>query len=52
MKVAALMGFGMLCAVCAAASMAAGSRETEEYVHVPMPPHFRVEATELDGPRW
>lgn len=22
---------------------------TESYVHVPMPPHFRVEATELDG---
>ncbi|MDB6089053.1 MAG: hypothetical protein JWN85_1837 [Gammaproteobacteria bacterium] len=27
-----------------------GARQTEDYVHVPMPPHFRVEATELDGP--
>jgi len=36
-----------------AASLAAGagvSAPTEPYVHVPMPPHFRVEATELDGP--
>ena len=27
-----------------------GARQTEDYVRVPMPPHFRVEATELDGP--
>ena len=28
----------------------AAGRAVEDYVHVPMPPHFRVEATELDGP--
>jgi predicted lipoprotein with Yx(FWY)xxD motif len=28
----------------------AANGPTEAYVHVPMPPHFRVEATELDGP--
>lgn len=28
----------------------AGNGLTEAYVHVPMPPHFRVEPTELDGP--
>lgn len=27
-----------------------GRRQTEDYIRVPMPPHFRVEATELDGP--
>jgi predicted lipoprotein with Yx(FWY)xxD motif len=47
--------------VAAAASLAlfamvapdcwAGSKQpTEAYVHVPMPPHFKVEVTELDGP--
>ncbi|MEP6549144.1 MAG: hypothetical protein ABJD53_16925 [Gammaproteobacteria bacterium] len=50
MKVSALMGYGVLWAIYAAPSMAAGSRETEAYVRVPMPPHFRVESTELDGP--
>ncbi len=29
---------------------APGAPLRESYVHVPMPPHFRVEATELDGP--
>lgn len=28
----------------------AGAGPTEGYVHVPMPPHFRVEDSELDGP--
>jgi len=38
-------------AQCAPWSCAwAGSQETEPYLQVPMPPHFRVEATELDGP--
>ena len=50
MKVAALVGYGVLWTICAAASMAAGGSETEAYVHVPMPPRFRVESTELDGP--
>ena len=27
-----------------------GQHQTEPYVHEPMPPHFHVEATELDGP--
>lgn len=45
-----------LAACCAWALMlapeshAAGQPLTEPYIRVPMPPHFRVEATELDGP--
>ena len=31
-------------------SRAAAQPLTEPYLRVPMPPHFRVEATELDGP--
>jgi predicted lipoprotein with Yx(FWY)xxD motif len=38
---------GLLAAVGA---RAAAAPVTEAYVHVPIPPHFRVEATELDGP--
>ncbi len=34
----------------AVAAGAATPSLTEPYVHVPMPPQFRVEATELDGP--
>ncbi len=34
----------------AAASGAPAPPLRESYVHVPMPAHFRVEATELDGP--
>jgi predicted lipoprotein with Yx(FWY)xxD motif len=49
-KVAALMGCGALLAICAAISWAAAADTTEDYVSVPMPPHFRVERTELDGP--
>ena len=41
---------GMLAAVLAPIALAADPRLTEPYVHLPMPPHFRVEATELDGP--
>jgi len=32
------------------ASRSQAREPTEEYVHVPMPPHFKVEATELEGP--
>jgi predicted lipoprotein with Yx(FWY)xxD motif len=49
-KLATLIGCGVLATISAFQSQAAGGRETEAYVHVPMPPHFRVEMTELDGP--
>jgi predicted lipoprotein with Yx(FWY)xxD motif len=32
------------------ASNAASTRQAEPYVHVPMPPHFQVIPTELEGP--
>ena len=38
--------FGALAQDCRAAS----KQPVEAYSHVAMPPHFRVEATELDGP--
>ena len=40
---------GLLAALAMRAA-AAETAPTEPYVHVPMPPHFRVEASELDGP--
>jgi len=46
-KMVAVAASGALLFVAAAQIQA---RETEEYVHVPMPPHFKVESTELDGP--
>lgn len=45
-----LIGCGVMAGLSAAASHAAAARETESYVPVPMPPGFRVENTELDGP--
>ena len=41
---------GLLAWTVAPLALSAAQRHTEPYVHVPMPPHFRVEATELDGP--
>ncbi|HEX4240371.1 MAG TPA: hypothetical protein VHZ53_03105 [Steroidobacteraceae bacterium] len=49
-KTAVLGGCALLGAICAAPSGAAYARETEDYVRVPMPPRFRVQSTELDGP--
>jgi predicted lipoprotein with Yx(FWY)xxD motif len=40
---------GALLLVAASEGRAQGTL-TEAYVHVPMPPHFKVEPTELDGP--
>ncbi len=43
----------LACVLWLAASVdchAFGRNQTEPYVREPMPPHFRVEATELDGP--
>jgi predicted lipoprotein with Yx(FWY)xxD motif len=40
---------GVLLLAAASQGRAQGSL-TEAYVHVPMPPHFKVEPTELDGP--
>lgn len=44
-RAAALLGL-----LAAAATRAAPPPVTETFAPVPMPPHFRVEATELDGP--
>ena len=41
---------GLLSALLAPASRAESSGGAEAYVQVPMPPHFKVESTELDGP--
>jgi predicted lipoprotein with Yx(FWY)xxD motif len=41
---------GAAIGLAAAAAVSAAPPLTEAYVHAPMPPHFRVEATELDGP--
>ena len=49
-------GFGMTLLLCAASALAAETRrpvlpaEREAHVGVPMPPGFRVEHTELEGP--
>lgn len=48
-KLAALMGCAALLVWCAAATQVAAAA-TEGYVIVPMPPHFRVQSTELEGP--
>ena len=47
---AALAVGGALLLLAPTASNAVGTRLTEAYVHVPMPPRFRVVATELEGP--
>ena len=47
-KLATLIGCGALWTLCAGGAQAAAS--TEDYVVVPMPPHFQVQRTELDGP--
>jgi predicted lipoprotein with Yx(FWY)xxD motif len=49
-RVAFLAAAGGVALAAAPQSQAFGSRQTEDYIHVPMPPHIRVEATELDGP--
>jgi predicted lipoprotein with Yx(FWY)xxD motif len=49
-KAAALIGCGLVGLIASCSSHAASVHEWEEYVRVPMPPHFRVEMTELDGP--
>ena len=48
-KLAARRVCAALFAVCAAATHA-GAPATESYVSVPLPPHFRVQSTELEGP--
>lgn len=49
MRVAPLLA-GALVAIAAPAARASDTQLTEAYVHVAMPPHFRVVATELEGP--
>jgi len=46
----ALAALGALSAGLLPAVRAADAPLTEAYLHVPMPPHFRVVSTELDGP--
>lgn len=43
-----LAACGLFC--FAATGRAFGGHQTEDYIRVPLPPHIRVEATELDGP--
>ncbi len=47
-----ILGIAASCGLLlgAAQDARAASRPTEQYLRVPMPPHFRVEATELEGP--
>ncbi|HEV7431680.1 MAG TPA: hypothetical protein VGN77_01455 [Steroidobacteraceae bacterium] len=45
LRVAAAIGL-----LGALGARAAAPPATEAYIHAPLPPHFRVEATELDGP--
>ncbi len=47
--VALVMGCAILLAA-AHEGRAADNHSSEAYVHVPMPPHFTVQVTELDGP--
>jgi predicted lipoprotein with Yx(FWY)xxD motif len=49
-KLGGLIGLGAWAVLAAGAAQAAAARETEPYIKVPMPPGFRVENTELDGP--
>lgn len=49
-KLVTLIGCGVVAALSATTSRATAARETESYIHVPMPPGVRVENTELDGP--
>lgn len=50
LAVAAAVGGACLCLAAHESSAASSSALTEAYVHVPMPPHFSVQISELDGP--
>lgn len=49
-KGVALAASCALFCIAAQACRAESRQPTEPYVHVPMPPHFKIEATELEGP--
>jgi len=50
LRVALAVVAGLVLCGVAFRSLAATRQPTEDYVHVPMPPGFKVEATELEGP--